>query len=52
MEINYEYHKVTASKRLEKFIEEKLDKLFKKYSFIIRADVFLKQKTKLPKKQE
>ena len=42
MEIVYEYHDVTASERLEKYTEEKLNNLYKKYDFIVRADVFFK----------
>ncbi|TLP77250.1 ribosome hibernation-promoting factor, HPF/YfiA family [Maribacter sp. ACAM166] len=43
MEIIYEYDGVTASKRLEGFVEEKLNKLHGKFDDIIRADVFLKE---------
>ncbi len=43
MDIIYEYDGVTASKRLESFTEEKLNKLHHKFDDIIRADVFLKQ---------
>ena len=38
----FEYHGVTASESLEMFTEDKLDNLFKKYDFVIRADVFFK----------
>lgn len=40
--ILFEYHGVTASESLEKFAAEKLDSLFTKFEFIIRADVFFK----------
>ncbi|MFL1895289.1 ribosome hibernation-promoting factor, HPF/YfiA family [Aquimarina sp. W85] len=42
MKLNFEYHDVTASKRLEQLAQEKLDKLENKYDFIIRGDVFFK----------
>jgi len=42
MDIIYEYHDVAASERLEAIAKEKLDKLGKKYSMVIRADVFFK----------
>lgn len=40
--ILFEYHGVTASDSLEQFTEEKLNSLFTKYDFVIRADVFFK----------
>ncbi|WP_036155524.1 ribosome hibernation-promoting factor, HPF/YfiA family [Maribacter forsetii] len=43
MDIIYEYDGVTASDRLEGYIEEKVNKLHTKFDDIIRADVFLKQ---------
>lgn len=43
MDIIYEYDNVTASARLEGFVEEKLNKLHEKFSDVIRADVFFKQ---------
>lgn len=43
MDIIYEYDNVTASKRLEDFVEERLNKLHDKFSDIIRADVFFKE---------
>jgi len=42
MTVNYEYDGVTASDELETYVKGKLDKLFSKYEFIVRADVFLK----------
>ncbi|TCI84666.1 ribosome hibernation-promoting factor, HPF/YfiA family [Tenacibaculum sp. M341] len=52
MDIVYEYVNVSASKRLESLIEEKLLKLQKRYSFIIRADVFLKKDNNELEKQQ
>lgn len=43
MEIIFQYDNVESSKRLEDFATEKLNGLFKKYDFIIRADVFFKK---------
>lgn len=43
MNINFEYHGVKASNRLEILAAEKLDKLLNKYHFVIRADVFFKK---------
>lgn len=43
MNVNFEYHSVKASNRLEIFAADKLEKLFNKYDFIVRADVFLKK---------
>jgi putative sigma-54 modulation protein len=42
MDINFEYDKVKASEELEQFTAEKIQKLFNKYEFIVRADVFFK----------
>lgn len=42
MDINFEYHDVDASERLEEFAKEKLEKLYKKFNMIVRADVFFK----------
>ena len=42
MTVNYEYDGVTASPELEAYVKGKLDKLFNKYEFIVRADVFFK----------
>ena len=46
MKIIYEYTNVSQSDRLEAFVQEKLDNLAKKYTFIIRGDVFLKKENK------
>lgn len=43
MNINFEYHDVAASTRLEGFTSEKLNKLENKYDFIISADVYFKK---------
>ncbi len=43
MNINFEYHNVKASDRLETIVTKKLDKLFDKFDFLIRADVFFKK---------
>lgn len=42
MKINFEYHDVTASERLEAFISERLNKLETKYDSIISGDVYFK----------
>ncbi len=43
MNINFEYHGVKASNRLEIMAAEKLDKLLSKFDFVVRADVFFKK---------
>jgi len=43
MNINFEYHAVKASNRLEIMTAEKLDKLLNKFDFVVRADVFFKK---------
>lgn len=43
MNINFEYHEVTASPRLEAFIAEKLNKLEGKYDDIVGSDVYFKK---------
>lgn len=43
MNINFEYHAVKASDRLEILAAKKLDKLLNKFDFVVRADVFLKK---------
>lgn len=40
MNINFEYHNVAASDRLEIYTSTKLDKLFKRYDFVVNADVY------------
>lgn len=42
MNINFEYHAVKASNRLEILAANKLEKLLAKYDFVVRADVFFK----------
>ncbi len=42
MNIHFQYDGVTASDRLEILAAKKIDKLFSKYDFIVRADVFFK----------
>jgi putative sigma-54 modulation protein len=41
-DIIFEYHDVTKSETLETFTKEKLDMLFTRFEFVIRADVFFK----------
>jgi len=43
MNINFEYHEVAASARLEALIAEKLGKLEGKYDSIVNADVYFKK---------
>lgn len=43
MNINFEYHDVSASNRLEILATKKLTKLEDKYDFIVNADVYLKK---------
>ena len=43
MNINFEYHEVSASPRLEAFITEKLNKLEGKYDDIVGTDVYFKK---------
>jgi putative sigma-54 modulation protein len=43
MNINFEYHNVSASNRLEILAAEKLTKLENKYDFIVNADVYFKK---------
>ncbi len=42
MTVNFEYHDVKSSETLEAFAKGHLEKLFNKYEFLIRADVFFK----------
>lgn len=42
MKIKYEYNDVTASRSLETFTEQKLESIFTRFDFVIRADVFFK----------
>jgi putative sigma-54 modulation protein len=43
MDINFQYDAVKASDRLEILAAKKLQKLFDKYDFVIRADVLFKK---------
>lgn len=43
MNINFQYHEVSGSPRLEGLITEKLEKLESKYDFIVNADVYFKK---------
>jgi len=43
MTVNFEYVGVDVSETLSAFTEEKLDKLFNKYEFLINATVHFKQ---------
>lgn len=43
MNINFEYHEVAASTRLEAFVAERLNKLENKYDSIVGADVYFKK---------
>jgi len=40
--IIFEYHDVAASESLELFTTEKLEAIFTRFDFVIRADVFFK----------
>lgn len=40
MEINFEYHKVTASNSLEIYTKERLEKINRKYDFVTNVDVY------------
>ena len=42
MKVIFEYHDVTQSDTLEAFTKEKLEPLFNRFEFVIRADVFFK----------
>lgn len=41
-DIIFEYHDVTQSDTLENFTKNKLETIFNRFDFIIRADVFFK----------
>jgi ribosomal subunit interface protein len=43
MQINFEFVNLTQSDRLEELTREKLEKLFNRYDFLIRAQVFFKK---------
>ncbi|WP_431134159.1 ribosome hibernation-promoting factor, HPF/YfiA family [Psychroserpens mesophilus] len=42
MKVIFEYHDVSPSESLEAFTKEKLEPLFTRFEFVIRADVFFK----------
>jgi ribosomal subunit interface protein len=42
METNVQFVKMTTSEYLQGFVQKKLDKLSKKFNWIIKADVFYK----------
>lgn len=42
MTVNYEYDGVKSSEELELYVNRKIEKLFNKYEFLVRADVFFK----------
>ncbi|MFD2565147.1 HPF/RaiA family ribosome-associated protein [Aquimarina rubra] len=46
MKTVFEYTNVSASDRLESFVEEKLSNLSNKYPFIIRGDIFFKKENR------
>lgn len=43
MNINFQYHEMSASPRLEEMITDRLKKLEGKYDFIVDADVYFKK---------
>jgi|TARA_R110002110_G_scaffold334129_9_gene545177 putative sigma-54 modulation protein len=46
MNVNFEYHNVSASDRLEILAAQKLSKLEQKYDFIISSDVYFTKENK------
>ncbi|TXD81321.1 ribosome-associated translation inhibitor RaiA [Subsaximicrobium wynnwilliamsii] len=52
MTVNFQYVDVDVSESLSAFTEEKLDKLFNRYEFIVGADVFFKKDTNEPEKNK
>ena len=42
MKVIFEYHDVSPSESLEAFTTEKLEAVFNRFEFVIRADVFFK----------
>lgn len=46
MKTVFEYANVSASDRLESLVQEKLDHLEDKFSFVIRGDVFFKKENR------
>lgn len=43
MQINIQFVQMPTSETMEDYVQKKLEKLFKKYDWIIRADVFFKK---------
>lgn len=43
MNVNFEYHNVSASDRLEILVAQKLSKLENKYDFVVSSDVYFKK---------
>lgn len=52
MTVNFQYVDVDVSESLSTFTEEKLEKLFNRYEFIVGADVFFKKDTNEPEKNK
>ncbi|AXT57153.1 30S ribosomal protein S30 [Aquimarina sp. AD1] len=46
MKTIFEYTNISKSDRLESFVQEKLNDLSTKYSFVIRGDIFFKKENK------
>ncbi|WP_272149805.1 ribosome hibernation-promoting factor, HPF/YfiA family [Tenacibaculum aiptasiae] len=42
MEVHIQFVKMTVSENLQEFIQKKLDKLHKKYDWLIKAQVYIK----------
>ena len=42
MNIIFEYHDIETSERLENHAKEKLETIFERFDFVIRADVFFR----------
>ncbi|WP_234859309.1 ribosome hibernation-promoting factor, HPF/YfiA family [Aquimarina aquimarini] len=43
MKINIQFVQMPTSETMEEYVQEKLDKLHKKYDWIIKSDVFFKK---------
>ena len=41
-QVIFEYHDVTASDTLENYAKDKLENIFTRFNFVLRADVFFK----------
>ncbi|RMA64278.1 ribosome hibernation-promoting factor, HPF/YfiA family [Ulvibacter antarcticus] len=46
MNVNFEYHNVSASNRLEILAAEKLSKLEEKFDFMVSSDVYFKKENR------